>query len=151
MEITYTPPADNSLIPPGEYTFEILKVTASREVERDVSKLKLMGFTSEQIQDANAEIALIKLTLTLNLTSAEGEPFDGKDNFKLQPNMMWKLKQLRAACGYNDTEGQAVRVRLEDFQEKTGKVRISSKKSKKGTDFNEFTYLKPTESEGDPF
>jgi hypothetical protein len=146
MQISYTPPADNKLTPAGEYEFEVIKFAVSQTTEDDVEKLKKVGFTKEQIADAeDGEIIIRKVAFTVSLTPEGGDPFNTKETFTLTPNMLWKLKQFRAACGFDDGEGKEVRFELEDLIGKTGNVKVTTKKKLKGDgDFSEFTWLKPS-------
>jgi hypothetical protein len=149
MEVTYTPPPANRILPAGTYTFEVLKFAMNQKAESDREKLKKAGFTAEQIADASGKISIDQLAVTFTVTAEEGEPIQAKESFTLSPNLFWKMKQFRAACGFNDGEGHAVKVQLDEMVGCTGSVKVAIKKKFNGDgEFNEFTWLKPDVSSG---
>ncbi|MEY5026133.1 MAG: hypothetical protein RLZZ244_1661, partial [Verrucomicrobiota bacterium] len=110
---------------------------------------KKAGFTAEQIADASGKISIDQLAVTFTVTAEEGEPIQAKESFTLSPNLFWKMKQFRAACGFNDGEGHAVKVQLDEMVGCTGSVKVAIKKKFNGDgEFNEFTWLKPDVSSG---
>ena len=147
MEIEYTPPPDHVVVHAVTYTFEVLKFAVSQTTESDTAKLLNAGFTAEQIAAADDnEISIRKVKFFFELTPEDGgEPMKASETLNLIPKMMWKLKQFRVACGFDDPEGKAVRFNLEDFQSKTGIVKVSVKKKVKGDgEFNDFTWVRPS-------
>jgi hypothetical protein len=149
MEITYTPPPSNRILPAGTYAFEVLKFAVNRKPEADREKLKKAGFTAEQIADAEGEISIAQVSVSFTFTAEEGEPIQTKETFTLTPNLLWKLKQFRTACGFNDGEGKAVKVNLDEMVGCTGSVKVAIKKKFNGDgEFNEFTWLKPAVTSG---
>lgn len=143
---TYTQNAQRDTLPAGKWAVKVIRGKFIAESVSDKERLKKMGFTSEQITDADGEITVERLTLYMELRGIgdenHGEERSGTTSLQFQPNLGWKIDQARKAFGEELEGSTEVEIEEDHFDGGEANILVVHKPGKKdGKTFVDITWL----------